>query len=306
MVWASAPRPRRWTAAFSRSGEGRPASHTVRVRRAIRRRAVASAISDVPPRISRDWGVPKASFMTAPGCGDRGFGGLPPVCGRSAAEVQPVVAGVSTGPGGGPGPTRRPRQGPAPAAARGIRAVGGTSRPAGRAAAGRPSPGRRGRRRPRPPRRAVQEGAEAGQAGRDVQGEGPAGHREGQPAGVALAEPLQDGEERGAAAGRDPVHDPAQGLLMAVPDDELVLHEAGPAVDPVPVRDPVEGVEEGGDPLQFAGAAVGGPAIPELVEQAHGGTADEAFRDEGGGGRESVGPEFQRTGERVSPECVPT
>ena len=65
-VRTSAPSARSSSAAASSAGEGRPASHTVRVRRVISRRAVASAISDVPPRTSRDWGTPKASFTATP------------------------------------------------------------------------------------------------------------------------------------------------------------------------------------------------------------------------------------------------
>ncbi len=54
------------------AGEGRPASHTVRVRRAISRRVTASAISDVPPSTSRDWGGrrrPSRQLLRGPGRG---------------------------------------------------------------------------------------------------------------------------------------------------------------------------------------------------------------------------------------------
>ncbi len=47
----------------------------------------------------------------------------------------------------------------------------------------------------------------------------------------------------------DAPHDAPQGFLAPVSDDELVLHEAAAPVDPVPVRHPVERVEEGRDPL---------------------------------------------------------
>ncbi len=56
--------------------------------------------------------------------------------------------------------------------------------------------------------------------------------------------------------------------------DELVLQKSGGAVDPVPVRDDVEGMEELGDVLDFADAMPGRLAVPELAERLAGGAVD--------------------------------
>src|SRR3954469_4585182 len=163
-VWASAPRERSCVAAASRAGDGRPASHTVRVRRTTRRRAVASAISDVPPRTSRDWGMPKASFTNS---SLEGLGSSEGLEGQTAGQVR------------GEHPAR-------------VQLGGQRTEVVGaRVHRGEqfwPQTGVLGQAGPPACHghllvQFVEEGAETGQAGRDVQGQGPAGHREGEPSG---------------------------------------------------------------------------------------------------------------------------
>lgn len=126
----------------------------------------------------------------------------------------------------------------------------------------------------------VEEAGQARQGGRQIEGERPARHREGQPARITVPEALEHGEERRAAALRDPPDDPSQRLFLSVPDDELVPHGAAAAVDAVPVRYGVQQVEVRGQPLEFTGAELGGSAVPELVEQGDRGTAEQPVRYE--------------------------
>ena len=100
------------------------------------------------------------------------------------------------------------------------------------------------------------------------------------------------------------VYDPVQGLLLPVSDDELVLDEAAASVDPVPVRNAVEGVEEGRDLLQFTGTRAWRLAVPELVEQPHRRTPQEALRHERRGGGELRGAERQGVPARAGRQRV--
>ncbi|CAM5684582.1 hypothetical protein SCYAM73S_04466 [Streptomyces cyaneofuscatus] len=183
------PRSRSYDGRVQDGGGGPPARPSD-LRRATRRRAVARATSQVPPRTSRDCGAPNASFTER-----LLFKGWHGEVGR-------------TGRAGRPGRAER-----APSWSSSARSSRNDAEP-------RVHRGRRLRPHPRVLRQAdpaagdrhlvveaVQEAGEAGQGGGQVDGERPAGRRERQQACARGAEPLEFGPERRAAPRRDPPHD---------------------------------------------------------------------------------------------------
>jgi len=111
----------------------------------------------------------------------------------------------------------------------------------------------------------VEQRAEAGGAGREVERERPAGGGERQQPGVALAEPLEHGHERRRGVRADQLERAADGRFGAERQHILVLPETARAVDPVPVPYPVERVEELADRLQLPRAQAGRLPVPRLV-----------------------------------------
>lgn len=80
-------------------------------------------------------------------------------------------------------------------------------------------------------------------------------------------------EERRAVCVREPPQAVPDHVLLADRDGVLVLQEAGTAVDPVPLPDAVERVEEARDGVDRAVLFRGCLAEPHLVERRHAGPA---------------------------------
>ncbi len=112
---------------------------------------------------------------------------------------------------------------------------------------------------------------------RHVERQRPARLGEAERRRVRRPEALEDAEEaRGAGGGQALDHLP-QGGLLPEREDELVLHEAAPAVHPVPRPDEVEGVEVAGDRHDLADPPPRCLAVPQLVERLDGDVVDDSW-----------------------------
>ena len=144
-------------------------------------------------------------------------------------------------------------------------------------------------------------------ADRKVEGQRPAGHRERQWPRITGAEPLEDGEEGGQFEFGQSGDDVAHRLSLVVGHHELVLQEALGAIQPVPVGDTVERVEEPGHVMGLGHLVFGCLAEPHLVEGGHGqGVEQSAGRGEGhpGEGFWHEGPHLLRIGPEAGREVL--
>ena len=130
---------------------------------------------------------------------------------------------------------------------------------------------------------AVEDRREVGPADGDVDRERPARHREREHPRVRGAEALQHREERRQALVAEHLDDVAERVLGAERHHHLVLHEAAPAVDRLPLVDHVERVEEQAEVLDRAAVAHARLAVPELVERPDASTSSRARSASRGG-----------------------
>jgi hypothetical protein len=270
---------------------------------------MAWAISEEPPSTSTDWGRPMASIIDGvrsllsgwdravsafgAGCAASpdarrrpGEAGLPPECPPVVAQseappevgtedavgIDPVTHGLATRRSAGTWPGTAP------------------GRPAS------PWPGRHGRR---PDEHLVVEVVEqhgrAGGAHREVEGQGPAGHGEGE--GPGSPGPNRLSTARNEASFTSVRRSMIRGApsLCARRAPRTGTGGSLSAVEAVPARHPVEGVEEAGHVVGSATWTAGSLAEPELVEGAHGERIEQAARRRQGDpgqapGHEGTGP----------------
>ncbi len=100
--------------------------------------------------------------------------------------------------------------------------------------------------------------------------------------------------EGGAAPQGQPPDHPVQGLLPPLAHREPVLHEAAPAVEPVPPGEGVQGVEEGRDALEPPGAHGARAPEAELGQERRRGPAEQPFGNVRRGTRQLDRTEHQR------------
>src|SRR5690606_10795786 len=241
----SLPASDRRLAAAVRRSVGRAASTMRNGRREAYCSAIASAMSDVPPSSSRDWGLPTASITVV----------LPfewwvlqaEPAGLVGHEHAVRVHGVAD-----LAPLLEPR----------IHLGERLRRQAG--VLGQIEPATHAQHP------LVQLGAPPVQPvlDREVDGDRPARHRERQRRSVALAEAFEHVEERHVAGLGDGPHDRAQLVLLAERHDELVLQEAVRAVGAVPLPEQIQRVVELRQVLDQAAPALRGLAVVQLTDRA--------------------------------------